>query len=102
MIKSAGYRVGPAEIENCLLKHAAVANAAVIGVPDRERGEVIRACIVLTAGTAASEAAEPGARAGALGLLPVPARDRVPGCPADDYHRQVHWRLLRERSLRPA
>ena len=56
MIKSAGYRVGPAEIENCLLKHPAVANAAVIGVPDRERGEVIRACIVLTAGIAASEA----------------------------------------------
>ena len=56
MIKSAGYRIGPAEIENCLLKHAAVANAAVIGVPDPERGEVIRAYLVLTPGATPSEA----------------------------------------------
>ena len=50
MIKSAGYRIGPAEIEDCLLKHPAVANAAVIGVPDAERGARIKACIVLRAG----------------------------------------------------
>jgi len=56
MIKSAGYRIGPAEIENCLLKHAAIANAAVIGVPDAERGEVIRACLVLAPGATPSEA----------------------------------------------
>jgi acetyl-CoA synthetase len=55
VIKSAGYRIGPAEIEDCLLKHAAVANAAVIGVPDPERGEIIRACIVLTHGIVPSE-----------------------------------------------
>ena len=56
VIKSAGYRVGPAEIEDCLLKHPAVANAAVIGVPDAERGARIKACIVLRTGTPASDA----------------------------------------------
>lgn len=50
MFKSAGYRIGPGEIENCLVKHAAVANAAVIGVPDATRGTVVKAFIVLTAG----------------------------------------------------
>ena len=52
VIKSAGYRIGPAEIEDCLLKHHAVANAAVIGVADDERGTRIRACVVLRSGVA--------------------------------------------------
>jgi acetyl-CoA synthetase len=47
VIKSAGYRIGPTEIEDCLLKHPAVANAAVIGVPDDERGARIKAFVVL-------------------------------------------------------
>jgi acetyl-CoA synthetase len=47
VIKSAGYRIGPTEIEDCLLKHPAVANAAVIGVPDEERGARIKAFVVL-------------------------------------------------------
>jgi acetyl-CoA synthetase len=50
MFKSAGYRIGPGEIENCLVKHAAVANAAVIGAPDEMRGTVVKAFIVLQAG----------------------------------------------------
>jgi len=50
VIKSAGYRIGPAEIESCLVKHAAVANAAVIGKPDETRGTVVKAFIVLQAG----------------------------------------------------
>jgi acetyl-CoA synthetase len=54
VIKTAGYRVGPAEIENCLVAHPAVANAAVIGVPDDTRGQVIRACVVVSTGTSAS------------------------------------------------
>jgi acetyl-CoA synthetase len=50
MFKSAGYRIGPGEIENCLVKHPAVANAAVIGAPDETRGTVVKAFIVLQAG----------------------------------------------------
>ncbi len=47
VISSAGYRIGPAEVEECLAQHPAVAMAAVIGVPDPIRGEAIKACIVL-------------------------------------------------------
>lgn len=50
MIKSSGYRIGPAEIENCLVKHPAVANAGVIGSPDSARGEVVKAFLVLVPG----------------------------------------------------
>jgi acetyl-CoA synthetase len=50
VIKSAGYRIGPAEIESCLLKHPAVANAAVIGKPDATRGAIVKAFIVLQPG----------------------------------------------------
>jgi acetyl-CoA synthetase len=47
VITSAGYRIGPAEIEDCLLKHPAVALAAVIGSPDPVRTEIVKAFIVL-------------------------------------------------------
>ena len=47
VFKAAGYRIGPGEIENCLVKHPAVANAAVVPKPDRERGAVVKAYIVL-------------------------------------------------------
>jgi acetyl-CoA synthetase len=50
MFKSAGYRIGPSEIENCLVKHPAVANAAVVGRPDPERTNIVKAFIVLTPG----------------------------------------------------
>jgi acetyl-CoA synthetase len=49
MFKSAGYRIGPGEIENCLVKHPAVANAAVVPKPDRERGALVKAYVVLSA-----------------------------------------------------
>ncbi|MEW6693750.1 MAG: AMP-binding protein [Pseudomonadota bacterium] len=47
VFKSAGYRIGPSEIENCLVKHPAVANAAVVPKPDPERGAVVKAYVVL-------------------------------------------------------
>jgi acetyl-CoA synthetase len=50
VIKSAGYRIGPAEIESCLVKHPAVANAAVIGKPDETRGTIVKAFVVLQPG----------------------------------------------------
>jgi acetyl-CoA synthetase len=56
VIKSSGYRIGPAEIESCLVKHPAVANAAVIGKPDAARGAVVKAFVVLQSGFSASEA----------------------------------------------
>lgn len=54
--KSAGYRIGPGEIENCLLKHPAVANAAVVPKPDAERGALVKAFVVLTDGHAGDAA----------------------------------------------
>jgi acetyl-CoA synthetase len=58
VIKSAGYRIGPAEIESCLVKHPAVANAAVIGKKDEARGQIVKAFIVLQPGQSASKALE--------------------------------------------
>ncbi len=50
VFKAAGYRIGPSEIENCLVKHPAVANAAVVPKPDKERGAVVKAFVVLSPG----------------------------------------------------
>ncbi len=58
MFKAAGYRIGPSEIENCLVRHAAVANAAVVPKPDAERGNLVKAFIVLTEGTRRSAASD--------------------------------------------
>ncbi|HEV6964200.1 acyl-CoA synthetase [Roseateles sp.] len=50
VFKSAGYRIGPGEIENCLVKHPAVANVAVVPKPDPERGALVKAYVVLAEG----------------------------------------------------
>jgi acetyl-CoA synthetase len=55
VITSAGYRIGPGEIEDCLAAHPAIAMAAVIGVPDPLRTEAVKACIVLAEGTPPSD-----------------------------------------------
>lgn len=55
VFKSAGYRIGPGEIENCLLGHPAVANAAVVPKPDPERGALVKAYVVLTPEFAAQD-----------------------------------------------
>jgi len=56
VITSSGYRIGPAEIEDCLLSHPAVALVGVIGVPDATRGEVVAAIVQLSEGHFGSEA----------------------------------------------
>jgi acetyl-CoA synthetase len=62
LINSSGYRIGPAEIEECLVRHPAVALAAVIGVPDDIRGERIKAFLVLKPGITGDPALEEAIR----------------------------------------
>jgi len=52
IITSAGYRIGPFEVESCLIEHPAVAESAVVGKPDPERTELVKAYVVLRAGYA--------------------------------------------------
>jgi acetyl-CoA synthetase len=56
VITSAGYRIGPGPIEDCLLSHPAVRMAAVVGVPDAQRTEIVKAFVVLKDGFTPSEA----------------------------------------------
>lgn len=80
VITSAGYRIGPSEIEDCLLTHPAVAQAGVIGLPDALRTEIVVAYVVLRAGTMADDilAAELQAHAKRL-------------CAAHSYPRQIRF-----------
>jgi acetyl-CoA synthetase len=55
VITSAGYRIGPAEIEDCLLSHPAVATCGVVGKPDPLRTEIVKAYVVLKDGVNVSE-----------------------------------------------
>ena len=55
LIKSAGYRIGPAEVEDCLLRHPAVAEAAVVASPDPDRGSIVKAFIRLVDGEKAGD-----------------------------------------------
>ena len=50
VITSSGYRIGPFYVESALIEHPAVTEAAVIGVPDKERTEIVKAVIVLAVG----------------------------------------------------
>ena len=61
VFKAAGYRIGPGEVENCLVKHPAVANAAVVPKPDAERGAVVKAYVVLSLDFIAARANSAGA-----------------------------------------
>jgi acetyl-CoA synthetase len=56
VITSSGYRIGPGEIEDCLIRHPAVALAAVVGKPDPLRTEIVKAFVVLKHGVPASDA----------------------------------------------
>ena len=56
LIKTSGYRVGPFEVESALIEHPAVMECAVTGVPDPDRGHVIKATVVLATGVTGSDA----------------------------------------------
>ncbi len=80
VIKVAGYRLGTAEIESALVSHPAVAEAAVIGVPDEVKGNVIYAYIILRAGYEASPDLEDELKKHVrheLGPIAVPAKIEV-------------------------
>jgi acetyl-CoA synthetase len=55
VIKSSGYRIGPFEVESALMEHHAVLECAITAVPDEERGEIVKATIILAKGYEASE-----------------------------------------------
>lgn len=56
IITSAGYRIGPSDVENVLIEHMSVAEAAVVGKPDPERTEIVKAFVVLRGNTEGTEA----------------------------------------------
>ena len=81
VIISSGYRIGPTEIEDCLMRHPAVAMVAVVGVPDKVRGEVVKAFIVPREGFAADDALHANVQAYVKSRLS-----------AHEYPRQIEFR----------
>jgi len=55
VILTSGYRIGPFEVENALVEHPAVAEAAVVSSPDETRGEVVKAFVILSPGHTGSD-----------------------------------------------
>jgi acetyl-CoA synthetase len=93
VIKVSGYRLGTAEVESALVSHPTVAEAAVIGVPDELKGNVIHAFCILNAGVDGNDALEQGTE-GACAPRGRPDRhpgqDRVRADAAQDAQRQDH------------
>jgi acetyl-CoA synthetase len=79
VFKSAGYRIGPGEIENCLVKHPAVANAAVVPKPDPERGALVKAYVVIAPDFVASHAGDSYAQAQFQAQLTLELQTHVKG-----------------------
>ena len=69
MIISSGYNIGAPEVENALLRHPAVAEAAVIGVPDPERGQICKAFVVLNPGFSAGDELKAALQAHVKGVI---------------------------------
>ena len=77
LIESGGYRIGPGEIEECLMKHEAVALVCVLGVPDSVRGQIVKAFIVPKAGFTPDELLEESIRNHVKGKLEAHAYPRA-------------------------
>ena len=102
LIKSSGHLIGPFEVESALIEHPAVAEAAVIGIPDETAGEVVKAFVTLKTGFTADEALERELRGHArkrLGAAVAPReivfRDSLPRTRTG----KIMRRLLRAREL---
>jgi acetyl-CoA synthetase len=109
MFKAAGYRIGPSEIENCLVRHPAVANAAVVPSPDETRGNVVKAFIVLAAGHSPTKALEDSLQQHVRKFLApyeypkeIEFIDALPMTTTGKVQRRVLRERERERKARPA
>jgi YbgC/YbaW family acyl-CoA thioester hydrolase len=92
MIITAGYNVAGPEVEDALLKHPAVAECGVVGLPDDDRGMIVKAFVVLKPGEAGGDTlakAAAGPRQGHAGAVQVSAPDRVRGQAAAHRDRQA-------------
>ena len=92
IFKSAGYRIGPGEIENCLVKHPAVANAAVVPKPDPQRGAVVKAYVVLAPDVLAACGSSTRARAALHAQLTQDLQAHVKGMLAPyEYPKEIEF-----------
>jgi acetyl-CoA synthetase len=92
VFKSAGYRIGPGEIENCLVKHPAVANAAVVPKPDLERGALVKAYVVIAPDFVAAYASDTGAKAQFHAKLTAELQAHVKGLLAPyEYPKEIEF-----------
>jgi len=92
VFKSAGYRIGPGEIENCLVKHPAVANAAVVPKPDAERGALVKAYVVLAPDVMASCGSSTRARQALQDRLVLDLQAHVKGLLAPyEYPKEIEF-----------
>jgi acetyl-CoA synthetase len=92
IFKSAGYRIGPGEIENCLVKHLAVANAAVVPKPDAERGAIVKAYVVLAPDVMGACGSSTRARAALHARLKLELQAHVKGLLAPyEYPKEIEF-----------
>jgi acetyl-CoA synthetase len=100
VIKVAGYRLGTAEVESALVSHGAVAEAAVIGVPDEIKGHAIHAFVILRQGAAAPAEEELKAHVRKeMGPIAVPARIDVVAALPKTRSGKIMRRVLKARAL---
>jgi len=100
LIKSAGFRIGPAEIEECLASHPAVADCGVIGAPDAERGQVVHAFVHLRDGHVGDATLAESLRVHVrerLGGYKVPRRITFTGALPETSSGKVSRKVLRAR-----
>ena len=92
VFKAAGYRIGPGEIENCLVKHPAVLNCAVVPKPDAARGALVKAYVVLSPDFVAARARQTGAAAQFDLELIATLQEHVKGKLAPyEYHKEIEF-----------